>query len=292
MKKKIICLQVVLAAMVMTACGTNSATQFNTGEWQELETVQGVDQSVDIKTDNETSDGSYEDEPINNQEGAVNPIIVSDKSALYMIIRNDDDTLVPFIGEDWDNTAGFDCEYQRILSQYYDEEDELAATEFWAYQYDGNTVVTVANEVVGAAGPNKPEAKTTIYVYDLSSEAGITVALHSTIIDKYNEFNSSDSTYGFSERKYYTGTGDSIGSQYYECDEQAFKDSISDYGLALSNETVEMVVRENLNSSQKFDVPVIDASLACIFEMLGRNATFPEDIDDVLARYPVRTTEG
>lgn len=284
MKKKAFCLQLVLAAMIMTACGADSSNQLDVGSKQKIETTQGVDQSVDT----ETTDSNNTEESAAVQKTSVKPVIVSDKSALYLLILNDDDTLVPFIGKEWDNTAGFECEYQRILSQYFDEENELAATKFWAYQYDGDTVITVANEVVGAAGPNKPEAKTTIYVYDISSESGITVALHSTIIDKYNEFNSSDYTYGFSERKFYTGTGDSIGNQYFECDEQAFKDSISGYGLTLSDETTEMIVREDLNSSQKFDVPVIDSLLTCIFEMNGRNAAFPDDIANVLAQYPVR----
>lgn len=286
-------LAVTILCFGMAACGTEEGnTSGGDVDSKKEENVKQKeeDQEEADKEKEDQEDGGVEEAV---EEARVYPTLtfastgsVPDNPQILMLLVTPENSLLPYIHS---TASGKNDDYKvyenvAITSQYFNEDNSLAIESVWAYQYDEDTVITVKTRGTGAAGPNHPRLETDIYVYDVSLEAGFTQILHSCIYDYYDSLNA-NYVYDFTEREYRTGLGNSIGKQYNVCEEQELLDSLVQYGISITGETVQMVASENQNSPQNFDALVVTVSSPCILSITGRNAELPEEFKNMVNNY-------
>lgn len=276
-------------AVALTACGGSDKDSDDNKDkktTEEVKTEKDKDEDEDDKKttaeDNVDVDDSTEEVTSAEEEVVEIPKVIfaseamsNDSTGVYMLLTNSEGKLIPRINDR--NYPDYVAEVETVMMTTSNlglssEQGYLARTNLHAYQYDEDTVIAVENEAIGAAGPNCPDDKTEIHVYDISIANGFTEVLSIKTTGKYGEF-TGNSVYNFTERKYYNSATSS------EITEDEFNSMLAEYGMTTTEEP--MTTNELWDKPQEYTTVGIVFDAPALYEITSRDGKLPELFETV-----------
>lgn len=287
MRKSIkLTLTMACLAMALTACGGSDK---DSDDKKDKKTTEEVTDSKDKDEDETGKKTTAEDnvdvteENASSEEEVVEiPKVIfaseamsNDSIGVYMLLTNSEGKLIPRINER--SYPDYVAEAETVMMTTGNlgldaDEGDSTRTNLHAYQYDEDTVIAIENEAIGAAGPNCPNDKTEIHVYDISVANGFTEVLSVKASGKYGEF-SGDSIYNFTERKYYNLATNT------EISEDEFNSMLAEYGMTTTEET--LTTNELRDKPQEYTTVGIVFDAPALYEITSRDGTLPELFETV-----------
>lgn len=204
------------------------------------------------------------------------PYVDGDTSAhVYMLMENSDGGLISKINDRSENASreSLDDLEAVVLTPsnlcFPVEAGYLVRMNIRVYQLSEDTIMTVRDYGVGAAGPNDPWAKTDFYIYNISATEGFSALLHVTVSDSYGDY--AYPIYNFTEREYYVD--DNLVT---ESDAIA---ALSEYGVGITEESI--FISELGTNKQEMVMVIADTDADALLLMESRDAQMPDEIESV-----------